>query len=154
MLIEARRKMGRVEGALVFAEAPSSLVPKPRAEFFGNEGLVPFIHLGESNWVSWFPKDQVATLYLFFADYFQNKRISKISILFQNNKTISKPPKNNYYSASRRRKGDRSGVSTIWRLCWGHTEVWLIRSILIIIFLLCLVHRIAFCIFSSTVSET
>ena len=65
MLIEARHKTGRVEGALVFAKAPSSLIPKPRTKFFGNEGPVPLIHLGESNWVSWFPKDQVATLNLF-----------------------------------------------------------------------------------------
>ena len=65
MLIEARHKAGLVEGALVFAKAPSSLVPKPRTEFFGNEGPVPLIRLGESNWVSWFPKDQVAALYLF-----------------------------------------------------------------------------------------
>ena len=49
MLIEARRETGRVEGALVFAEAPSSLVPKLRTKFFGNEGSVPLIHLGESN---------------------------------------------------------------------------------------------------------
>ena len=65
MLIEARWKTGQVEGVLVFAKAPSSLVPKPRAEFFGNEELVPFIRLGEQNWISWFPKNQVATLYLF-----------------------------------------------------------------------------------------
>ena len=65
MLIEARHKAGRVEGALVFAKAPFSLVPKPRTKFFGNEGPMPLIHLGESNWVSWFPKDQVATLDLF-----------------------------------------------------------------------------------------
>ena len=57
MLIEARRKTGRVDGALVFAEAPSSLVPKPRTKFFGSEGPVPFIRLGESIWVSWFPKN-------------------------------------------------------------------------------------------------
>ena len=65
MLIEARRETGRVEGALVFTNAPSSLLSKPRTKFFGNEGPVPLIHLGESNWVSWFPKDQVAILYLF-----------------------------------------------------------------------------------------
>ena len=65
MLIEARHKARRVGGALVFAKAPSSLVPKPRTKFFGNEVSVPLIHLGESNWVSWFPKDQVATLNLF-----------------------------------------------------------------------------------------
>ena len=65
MLIEARHKRGRVEGALVFVKAPSSLVPKPRTKFFGNKVPVPLIHLGESNWVSWFPKDQVATLNLF-----------------------------------------------------------------------------------------
>ena len=65
MLIEARHKAGRVEGALVFEKAHSSLVPKPRTKFFGNEGPVPLIHLGESNWVSWFTKDQVVTLYLF-----------------------------------------------------------------------------------------
>ena len=65
ILIEALHKAGRVEGALVFAKAPSSFVPNPRTKFFGNEGLVPLIHLGESNWVSWFPKDQVATLNLF-----------------------------------------------------------------------------------------
>ena len=65
MLIEARRETGQVEGALVFAKVPSSLVPKPRTEFFGNEGSVPLIRLGESNWISWFPKDQVAALYLF-----------------------------------------------------------------------------------------
>ena len=65
MLIEARCEVGRVEGALVLAKAPSSLVAKPWTEFFGDEGLVPLIHLGESNWVFWFPKDQVATLYLF-----------------------------------------------------------------------------------------
>ena len=65
MLIEARHKAGRVEGALVFAKAPSSLLPKRRTKFFGNEGPVPLIHLDESNWVSWFPKDQVATLNLF-----------------------------------------------------------------------------------------
>ena len=59
--------------ALVFAKAPFSLVPKSRTKFFGNEGLVPLIHLGESNWVSWFPKDQVATLNLFS----QTKCISK-----------------------------------------------------------------------------
>ena len=64
-LIEARRKTEQVEGALVFAKAHSSLVPKPRTKFFGNEGPVPLIHLGESNWVSWFPKDEVATLNLF-----------------------------------------------------------------------------------------
>ena len=57
MLIEAHWKAGRVEEALVFAEAPSSLVPKPRTKFFGNEGPVPFIRLGESIWVSWFPKN-------------------------------------------------------------------------------------------------
>ena len=57
MLIEARRKAGRVEGALVFAKAPSSLVPKPRTKFFGNEGPMPLIHLGESIWVSWFLKN-------------------------------------------------------------------------------------------------
>ena len=57
MLIEARHKAGRVKGASVFAKTPSSLVPKPRTKFFGNEGPVPLIHLGESNWVSWFPKD-------------------------------------------------------------------------------------------------
>ena len=72
MLIEARREARRVEGALVFVKAPSSLVPKSRNEFFGNEGPVPLIHLGESNWVTWFPKDQVATLYLYF------RRLSKI----------------------------------------------------------------------------
>ena len=65
MLIEARHKAGRVEGALVFAKAPSSLVPKLRTKFFSNKEPVPLIHLGESNWVSWFPKDQVATLNLF-----------------------------------------------------------------------------------------
>ena len=65
MLIEAHHKAGRVEGALVFAKAPSSLVPKSRTKFFGNEGSVPLIHFGESNLVSWFPKDQVATLNLF-----------------------------------------------------------------------------------------
>ena len=73
MLIEARHKAGRVEGALVFAKAPSSLVPNPRTEFFSNEGPVSLIHLGESNWVFWFPKDQVATLNLFS----QAKWISK-----------------------------------------------------------------------------
>ena len=73
MLIEACHKAGRVEGALVFAKAPSSLVPKPRIKFFGNEGPVPLIHLGESNWVSWFPKDQVETMNLFS----QAKWISK-----------------------------------------------------------------------------
>ena len=66
MLIKARRETGRVECALIFAKAPSSLVPKPRTKFFGNEGPVPLIHLDESNWVSWFLKDQVATLYLFW----------------------------------------------------------------------------------------
>ena len=65
MLIEACREAGRVERTLVFAKAPSSLKTKPWTKFFGNEGPVPLIHLGESNWVSWFPKDQVATLYLF-----------------------------------------------------------------------------------------
>ena len=65
MLIEARHKTGRVEGPLVFAKAPSSLVPKPQTKFFGNEESMPLIHLGESNWVSWFPKDQVETMYLF-----------------------------------------------------------------------------------------
>ena len=49
MLIEARRETGRVEGVLVVTKAPSSLVPKPRAKFFGYEGPVPFIRLGESN---------------------------------------------------------------------------------------------------------
>ena len=73
MLIETRWKTGRVEGALVFAKAPSSLVPKSWTKFFGNEGSVPFIRLGDSIWVSWFPKDQVATLYLFS----QTKQISK-----------------------------------------------------------------------------
>ena len=65
MLIEARHKAGGIEGALVFAKASCSLIPKPRTKFFGNEGPVPLIHLGESNWISWFPKDQVATLYMF-----------------------------------------------------------------------------------------
>ena len=65
MLIEARSETGRVEGALVFGKAPSSLVPKPRTKFFGNEGSMPLIRLGESSWVSWFLKDQVAALYLF-----------------------------------------------------------------------------------------
>ena len=66
MQIEARWKTRRVEGVLIFAKAPSSLVPKPRTEFFGNdEGLVPFTYLGESNWAAWFLEDQVATLYLF-----------------------------------------------------------------------------------------
>ena len=52
MLIEARREMGRVEGALVFVKAPSSLVSKPRTKFFSNERPVPLIHLGKSNWIS------------------------------------------------------------------------------------------------------
>ena len=65
MLIETRCKTGRVEGALVLVKATSSLVPKLQTKFIGNERPVPLIHLGESNWVSWFPKDQVATLNLF-----------------------------------------------------------------------------------------
>ena len=63
MLIEARHKAGQVEGALVISKALSSLVPKPPTKFFGKEGQMPLIHLGESNWVFWFPKDQVATLF-------------------------------------------------------------------------------------------
>ena len=49
MLIEARRETGRVEGVLVFAKAPSSLAPKPRTKFFGNERPVPLIHLVYEN---------------------------------------------------------------------------------------------------------
>ena len=79
MLIESRRETGRVEGALVFANA---------TKFFDNEGLVPLIHLGESNWVSWFPKDQVTTLYLCF------RRLLKIQeykyIFFKKKKRICK----------------------------------------------------------------
>ena len=44
MLIEVRHKAVRVEGALVFAKALYSLVPKPRTEFFGSEGPVRLIH--------------------------------------------------------------------------------------------------------------
>ena len=69
MLIDAHREAGRVEGALVLTEAPSHLVPKSRTKFFSDEGAVPLIHLGELNWVSWFPKDQVATLVCLFADF-------------------------------------------------------------------------------------
>ena len=56
---------------------------KAWAEFFDNEGLVPFIHLDESNWVSWFPKDQVVTLYLFHRPVnFKNNFKSKTKIYF------------------------------------------------------------------------
>ena len=41
ILIEDRRKAGRVEGVLVFEEAPSSLVLKPRTQFFVDERSVP-----------------------------------------------------------------------------------------------------------------
>ena len=84
MLIKARceARRGEVEKALVFAKAPSSLVPKLRTKLFGNKGPVPLIHLGESNWVSWFPKDQVATLNLFsqakwISKGFQNQNAEK-----------------------------------------------------------------------------
>ena len=45
MLIEACREAGRVVGALVIKEVPSSLVPKPWTEFYGDEGSMPLIHL-------------------------------------------------------------------------------------------------------------
>ena len=41
ILIEARRKTGRVEGALVFAKAPSSLVPKPKQSSLVMKGRCP-----------------------------------------------------------------------------------------------------------------
>ena len=71
MLIEACREARWLEGALVLKETLSSFVPKPLTEFFGDEGSVPLIQLGESNWVSWFPKEQVVTLFCIFHRFFK-----------------------------------------------------------------------------------
>ena len=56
MLIEARHEAGQVEGALVFKQSPSSLIPKPQIEFFSDEGSVTLIHLSESKLVFLAPK--------------------------------------------------------------------------------------------------
>ena len=109
MLIETRHKMRRVKGAKVFKETPSSLLPKPQKNFFGNQGSMPLIHLGESNWISWFPKDLVVTLLSVFTD-FSNQFYFQDCQIFPKNKKFSNSGKIAWALVHREGPIDREGL--------------------------------------------